>query len=367
MILRARKPSTRWIAPAAAAGLVIASPAVLTSLASAEPTLPPRSAEELVSDVLSADPVAFTGEISQRTDLGLPDLSSVGGLDFSDPNSLLALASGSNTWRIWYDGGRAYRIAIIRDQTESDLISNGSVLWAWSSQSRTAVRTELDGATAADQTQLPAEAGSPQELARQVLSELEQYSTVQTDANLTVAGRAAYELVVKPEDESTRVKDVRIAVDAETQMPLRVLVHSTQVDEPVIDVAFTRLDYTAPSASTFEFTPPPGAEVIENTGSAEPLPSGTSAPVDQIPASDEEISSVESSGEGWSSVTVVPADASGAAAASGYLAGLLPAVSGEWGSGVVLDGTLVSLVITDDGRMAWGAVAPEALYEALAR
>jgi hypothetical protein len=41
-------------------------------------------------------------------------------------------------------------------------------------------------------------------------------------------------------------------------------------------------------------------------------------------------------------------------------------VSGAWGSGRVLEGTLFSLVLTDDGRAALGAVAPEALYAALA-
>ena len=44
----------------------------------------------------------------------------------------------------------------------------------------------------------------------------------------------------------------------------------------------------------------------------------------------------------------------------------LPKVSGAWGSGRVLEGTLFSLVLTDNGRVAIGAVAPDALYAALA-
>ena len=44
----------------------------------------------------------------------------------------------------------------------------------------------------------------------------------------------------------------------------------------------------------------------------------------------------------------------------------LPATSGTWGSGHVLEGTLFSLVLTDDGRVAVGAVAPDQLYRALA-
>ncbi len=48
------------------------------------------------------------------------------------------------------------------------------------------------------------------------------------------------------------------------------------------------------------------------------------------------------------------------------LLGALPQVSGAWGSGRVLEGTLFSLVLADDGRVALGAVAPDALYAALA-
>ena len=36
---------------------------------------------------------------------------------------------------------------------------------------------------------------------------------------------------------------------------------------------------------------------------------------------------------------------------------------GDWGSGRVLAGTAFSVVLTDDGRMAAGAVKPELLYD----
>ena len=44
----------------------------------------------------------------------------------------------------------------------------------------------------------------------------------------------------------------------------------------------------------------------------------------------------------------------------------LPTTSGTWGRGHVFEGTLFSLVLTDDGRVAVGAVAPDQLYRALA-
>ena len=44
----------------------------------------------------------------------------------------------------------------------------------------------------------------------------------------------------------------------------------------------------------------------------------------------------------------------------------LPRTSGTWGSGRVLNGTLFSAILTDDGRIAIGAVTPQTLGAALA-
>ena len=93
-------------------------------------------------------------------------------------------------------------------------------------------------------------------------------------------------------------------------------------------------------------------------------------------------------GEGWSTVVIadLPADALADLAEDGMRATVrratavgdepagtalalieaLPAESGAWGTGRVLRGTLFSAILTDDGRVAVGAVSPEALGAALA-
>jgi hypothetical protein len=50
--------------------------------------------------------------------------------------------------------------------------------------------------------------------------------------------------------------------------------------------------------------------------------------------------------------------------AAGLLA-MLPEVSGSWGTGRLLRGTLFSALVTDDGQLVVGAVEPELLYAAL--
>jgi hypothetical protein len=42
----------------------------------------------------------------------------------------------------------------------------------------------------------------------------------------------------------------------------------------------------------------------------------------------------------------------------------LPQVSGTWGSGRLLQSALLSVLLTDDGRVIAGPVAPELLYDA---
>ena len=45
---------------------------------------------------------------------------------------------------------------------------------------------------------------------------------------------------------------------------------------------------------------------------------------------------------------------------------LLPEVAGPWGSGHLMTTRLFTVVLTDDGRFAAGAVDPSVLYAALA-
>jgi hypothetical protein len=86
-------------------------------------------------------------------------------------------------------------------------------------------------------------------------------------------------------------------------------------------------------------------------------------------------------GKGWDSVMVVkmpaPGPTTGTSASTGTTTdktitqlmkhvSLLPKVSGSWGSGHLMAGTVFSALLTDDGHLVVGAVTPEGLYAALA-
>ena len=73
-------------------------------------------------------------------------------------------------------------------------------------------------------------------------------------------------------------------------------------------------------------------------------------------------------GEGWSSVVVSKVDTKSMSSEQlDQVLKALPTVNGKFGSGKLLSATAFSAVLTDDGRIAVGAVAPEKLYDALAK
>ena len=93
------RPAVRWLVPAAAAAVVIGGGAAAgTLVASADPSLPPRSAAQLLVDVQTAHVAGLSGTIVETADLGLPSLPglNVGGGDVTK------LITGSNTARVWY-------------------------------------------------------------------------------------------------------------------------------------------------------------------------------------------------------------------------------------------------------------------------
>jgi outer membrane lipoprotein-sorting protein len=75
-------------------------------------------------------------------------------------------------------------------------------------------------------------------------------------------------------------------------------------------------------------------------------------------------------GSGWTAVAVFPAAGLTAGSAGGPAAALLRSatpVHGSWGSGRLLRTSLLSVLITSDGRALIGAVTPSVLYAAAAR
>jgi hypothetical protein len=208
-----------------------------------------------------------------------------------------------------------------------------------------------------------------------------------------VAGEAAYQLVLAPRSANSLIGQVRIAVDARHNVPLRVQIFARGAHSPAFQVGYTSISFVRPAASNFDFSPPPGAKLKTATF----MPGGWSgqAPVNgKAPAVQPRVM-----GHDWLTVAVLPASAlsdlsggSGSAAgvagsAARSAAGSSPGgssgiqasalfgaltraatdVHGAWGSGRLLHTSLLSILITTNGRVFVGAVTPSVLYADAAR
>jgi hypothetical protein len=362
----------RWAVPVGAlviTGAVMAGS--LISVAQASPGLPSRTPAQLLVQVADSVTPPLTGTVVETTSLGLPSLPGT-----ADPTSLASLLTGSHTIRVWYASPRHFRLAVPESLSETDVIADSSTAWLWESTSNTVTEYTLPPHQSAPQAQPTTAPLTPQQAAQRVLAAVGQTTTVSVDSNVTVAGQAAYELVLAPKDSRSLVGQVQIAIDGRNGVPLRLQVFARGASSPAFQVGYTSIQFVTPAPADLTFSPPPGAKVTrENLGSR--MPSGP----------DRQPGDVATIGSGWLTVLDLPssgltapggsASAPGGSASapgnggSGDSAAVLNAllgsaahVSGAWGSGRLLRTSLVSVLITDSGRMFVGAVQPSVLYAA---
>jgi outer membrane lipoprotein-sorting protein len=376
-VLRSR-PAMRWLAPSAAAAVVIGGGvAVGAVVAGADPKLPPRSAAQLLVDVQNARLDGFSGTVVQTADLGLPAVS-VAGADTASSADVVKLLTGSNTARVWYSGQDRVRVALTTKLGETDLVRNGTDLWLWRSTDNSATHVTTSADDRGAPSGLPV---TPQEAADRALAAIDPTTVVTTGDAGQVAGRNAYQLRLTPRDSGSLVGRVQIAVDSTRYLPLAVEVYAKGATAPAFRVAFQQISFTRPDAQQFQFNPPAGAKITtEKRGQApgdragkpgapgHPAP-GHRAPGHRAPGKAPAGAGAEPTvvGTGWTSVVVTKVPTGGTAPAQlTAVLNQLPRVSGAWGAGRLLSGSLFSVLLTDDGRLLAGAVPPERLYAAAA-
>ncbi|WP_308249728.1 LolA family protein [Sphaerisporangium fuscum] len=349
-----------------------------------DPSLPDRTAEQLLAEVVKAGrehrPPVMSGTVVETASFGLPSLPIPSGAS----SSPLSLLSGSHTMKVWYGGDDKVRLALPGPMSETDFISDGKgAAWLWDSGKNTATRYTLppdagkqDGARAA-RTALPG-AATPGEVAAELLKAAGPSTAVTVENGQQIAGRAAYQLVLTPKDSASLVKEVKLALDGENYIPLRVQVFAKGTAEPAFEVGFSQVTFSAPAPENFAFTPPAGAKVEQQTIDGRGWgPKGVGHE-----AMNDGAKKLRTFGSGWATVVEVPFSLSDLSRQQGderakwrggggdpaqvadSLLKSAKQVSGPWGSGRVLESKLVSALLTDDGRLLVGAVTPQALTEA---
>ncbi|GLY52523.1 hypothetical protein [Lentzea sp. NBRC 102530] len=349
----------RKVTLAAAAAGVITGAAGLSLLAmpagaGQPPTLPDVSAESLVEQVLTSKPGAFGGTVEVDNKLGLPSIAEI-------PQ----LADGKHSARIWTDGNGKFRAALPNGQSEQTIVDDGTTTWSWNSADNEVTKSEHK----ADQPR-PAEDKSesvnPAEAAKQVVGMTKEFSDITVDGTARVANRAAYELVLTPKaSEKTLIREVRIAVDSELKMPLRVQVLTNGTSEPAGTVGFSEINVGPQDAKLFEFTPPANAKVTTPEAKEERRGQKPELGIEQaLQGKDPQFF-----GTGWDTVVGarIPAEAMTQvpAEAQGLVDKFTKKVSGAWGSGQIFTTKVATILIADDGRVVAGAVPEQVLFDTI--
>jgi outer membrane lipoprotein-sorting protein len=331
----------RWF-PAVVAPVVVAGAVAVPLVATASADLPAKSPDQVLALVAASKSIAgFTGTVQQTSDLGLPELPTTGAGTESATASTLNLLTGTHSARVEVSGSTKSRVAVLDRMGERDVVRDGRTVWLWNSAKNTATRLTVSSTRA----QHP-ETGTmtPGRAADLLLSKVEPSTAVTVDTTTSVAGHAAYSLVLTPKATDTTVGSVRIAVDGTTGLPLEVQALARGSSSPAFDVRFTSLTYSVPADARFHFSPPAGASAQQHTLTprarhSEPPRTAASRPT--------------VTGSGWDAVVTVPAvDVPAALAADPTYLRLTQAVPG----GRALTTSLVNVLRADDGRVLAGAV-----------
>ncbi|MEU8783199.1 DUF2092 domain-containing protein [Streptomyces sp. NPDC048637] len=396
-----RRKAVRYGVPVAVAGVAAATIGLVPAFAgSGSPDLPKISAQDLIAKIAKSDVQQLSGTVRVSTDLGLPSLPGAGGgaggfggapgggekdgdgASAAPQNKLMELASGAHTLRVAVDGPEKQRVSIVDKAAEYSLVHRGNEVWAYDSGSNTAVHsTAPDAGRHGKQHRAPKDLpkdlknATPQDLAKQALKAAGDTTSVTVDGTAKVAGRDAYQLLIKPKQSGSTVGSIRVAVDAENGTPLKFTLTPKSGGAAAVDVGYTNVDFAKPAASTFAFTPPKGAKVVD--GDKERATAqrghGKDAPSRKDLAKD--MGGLNVIGEGWTSIATIKGEGAGLPSGKGedkgaggdaakFLDSIGDKVSGSFGSGRVFSTRLVNALITDNGTVYVGAVDKQALINA---
>lgn len=400
-----RRKAARYIVPVAVAGVAAATIGLVPALAdSGDPQLPKITAQELIEKIAASDEQQLSGTVKISTDLGIPSFggltdSLLPGAGASDSTSsaapdakLMELTSGTHTLRVAADGPDRQRLSILGEGSEYSLIHNGGEVWAYDSASNEAYHAQSDeaapkGGKAKERAVPEGVPTTPKELAEQALALAGDTTSVTVDGTAQVAGRDAYQLLIKPEQSGSTVGSIRVAVDAENGVPLKFTLAPSGGGKAVVDAGFTKVDFSKPDTSSFSFTPPKGAKVTEADEleaeakkdgevkkDGEAKKDGAADKAQQDLSALEDFQGLDVIGEGWTTIAEIdvlggsglPAEGSGdvPAEAQQFLDALGDKVTGDFGSGTVFKTRLVNALMTDDGKVYIGAVTKDALVKA---
>ncbi len=356
-------------ASVAAASLAVAAVVVAPMAARGAVDLPDKTVEELIAFAQASDVDAFSGTIEQTSDLGLPDLGAItapmgeagdesGAADVDD---LIALVTGSHTAKVYVDGDLA-RLQVLDQLAERNVYVDGAAeeVWFVDSESQTATTFTFPADAPKGTVDEDALVQTPDDMLDTALARLDETTEVTVGTDGRVAGRDVYELILEPRTTDTLVGEVRFAIDGENGAGLAMSITARGAEAPAFEFAFTDVDFSAPDPAVFAFEPGADMTIAEKEIAA---PDGAAHDQDEMSPDAAPVVI----GEGWSTVVEMPASTGEGDALSSLTPeqmAMFESLTAEVEGGWALQTSLVSVLITDDGRVLAGAVPTSRLVEA---
>jgi outer membrane lipoprotein-sorting protein len=260
-----------------AAGAVIAVVlvvGVVTAGAQGPSSLPSITVSQLLQNVATKaqSTTAVSGDVAWSNDLlGSSSLLSLGGNQ--TPAGLSSLLTGGSG-RVWAQNGKA-RLESQGQNGDFVAVANGATIWTWDSMTNTATRYSSPSGSGATASPAPAPQASldPATAIAALVQKLAPNATLSVSGQAVVAGRQTYTLTLTPTSPVTTFGSVRVAIDGQRWVPLRVQVFAKGDGSAVMSTGFKTVSFSAISDSLFSFSPPSGATVIhKQLGTAQGAP-----------------------------------------------------------------------------------------------
>ncbi|MDQ1539971.1 MAG: hypothetical protein QOH29_697 [Actinomycetota bacterium] len=375
--MRDRSWWIRAVTPPIAVGAVIAVSAVGLPANASAPQLSPKTAQQVIALLANPTVTGLSGDVVEKSALGLPALPSGGGR--STAAGLTGLLTGTHSLRVWVGTAGQFRAQVLDTLDETEVVSDGTTLWTYVYSTNSVSRVTLPAQGKASTSKpSPAEASlTPDQAATKVLSAIDPSTEVTVSGTASIAGHDAYLLDVRPRTADTTIGVIRIGVDATTGVALRVQIFARGATSAALTIGFTHVSFGAVDASRFQFTPPPGAT---NTTGGPNIVAGprhgsdkpSTAPVPESASSTQP----RVVGTGWTSVVVLPngalttsmpgqSQAADRHDSGPNLADLVAKAGTRVTGGTLLRTALINVLVADDGRVLVGAVPASVLQKAL--
>ena len=397
-----KRTTVRWI-PAIVAPVLVAGTVFGFSVsANAAVDLPDKSASQIMQMMNVNENIAFSGKVVKKASLGLPPMNIIPDIsqsmideaaknmpaemkDFLPQASAqgeLALAleflAGTHTANVYVDGMNKARLQVLDMLSERDFIRNGSDLWFYDAGKQSVKHSAINAADQAraekeaktffyaNSSLLPFDATSPAAVADYFLAQAGKDAIITVGKDVKVAGRGAYQINVAPKSTDSLIQSVSVAMDAETGLPLSVVVRAVGQSTPAFEVAFQSISFEKPAAALFDFVVPVGAKVTEV---AAPTQADVQKYVGKAPTAKDQLDALaafnKARAAGWSAVVEVPADKIPAQLNAQILGNkLFKELTKQVAGGRIFSTSLLNIFFADDGRVFAGAVNTQKLLEA---